>query len=48
MSEKTRKIITWLLLVFSVTLIVLGTYRGEAQTVLNKAVTVCMQCIGIG
>ncbi len=28
--------------------IVLGVWRGEADTVLRKAVMICMECIGIG
>lgn len=48
MDEKKRKIITWTLLVVSVIMICIGIYRGEAVAVLNKAIKVCMQCIGIG
>ncbi len=29
-------------------LLTLGIVRGEAQTVLQKAVIICMECIGIG
>lgn len=25
-----------------------GLYAGQAQTVLNKAVRICLECIGIG
>lgn len=48
MSEKTRKIITPLLLVISAALIAAGYLRGEHYDVFNKAIKVCMQCIGIG
>ena len=30
------------------TKVVLGVWRGEAETVLQKAVMICMECIGIG
>ena len=29
-------------------LLTAGILRGEAQTVLQKAVLICMECIGIG
>ena len=48
MNEKTRKLITRLLIVVSIVLIVAGYLRGEHFDVLNKAIKVCMQCIGIG
>lgn len=37
-----------LLLVFSVGLITLGVMRGEAVSVLTKAVNICLECIGLG
>lgn len=28
--------------------IAIGAYRGEIMTVLNNAIVVCLECIGIG
>lgn len=28
--------------------IVYGTFRGEVEIVLNKAVNICLECIGLG
>lgn len=36
------------LLCLSVLLIILGVLRGEPATVLQKAIHICMECIGIG
>ena len=48
MSEKKRKTITVSLIVLSLAMIALGAVRGEPFAVFNKAIKVCMQCIGIG
>ena len=48
MDEKKTVLITWALLAVSIVLIVFGVLQGEPSAVLNKAVKVCMQCIGIG
>lgn len=48
MNNKTRNILTVLLLVLSVTMIVMGVLIGEPSVVFKKAANVCMECIGIG
>ncbi len=46
--KNKRKLLTIALLIASVVLICLGIAVNEPSTVLNKAVHVCMECIGIG
>ncbi|MBR5361294.1 MAG: hypothetical protein IK123_10430 [Lachnospiraceae bacterium] len=43
-----RNKITIVLFIASIILIVAGIMRGEHLAVLNKAINICMQCIGIG
>lgn len=35
-------------LAVAVVFMALGVYRGEVETVLRKAVNICMECIGLG
>ncbi len=48
MKNKTRNMITVCLLVASLVLIGLGVNAEEHKAVLNKAINICMECIGIG
>lgn len=48
MENRTRRLIAGAILVVAVTMIVYGIYRGEVSIVLNKAVNVCLECIGLG
>ena len=48
MIEKDKKLISKMLLVLSIGFVVYGAYRDEVNTVLSKAVKLCLECIGIG
>lgn len=32
----------------SIAFILIGIYRGETSEILSKAISICLQCIGIG
>ena len=44
----TRRLIAGAILVVAVMMIIYGIYRGEVSIVLNTAVNVCLECIGLG
>ena len=46
----TRKkaLVQSLLLPAGILMICFGIWRGEAETVLSKAIRLCMECVGIG
>ncbi len=43
-----RRKLPWVLLIVFLGIMVSGLLLGEYTTVLEKAVTVCLDCIGIG
>ena len=45
---KCRKISQIALLITGITMISYGAIRGEAATVLSKAIKLCLECVGIG
>ena len=38
----------WLLLALGIAFIFIGVYRGEPGLILQKAIRICLECIGIG
>lgn len=47
-EEKKKAVLQVLLMAAGVAMIVFGIYRGEAETVLGKAIRICLECVGIG
>ena len=48
LTEQRISRIRYLLLTVSLLMIAFGLMRGEQLVVLNKAVNICLECIGIG
>ena len=45
---KNETLLRALLFCLGATALIVGAYRGEAGTVMKKAVHICLECIGIG
>ena len=45
---KSEKATQTFLLAAGFVFFLVGIYRGEAATVLSKAIKLCMECVGIG
>lgn len=43
-----KRTISFCILAAALILMAAGVYRGEMAVVLNKAVHICMECIGLG
>lgn len=48
MTEKRRNLLFGGVLLLGAAFMVFGIFRGEIDVVLRQAVTICLECIGIG
>lgn len=48
MDKGRRMAAQFVLMSVAVCMVMLGIYRGEVSVVLNKAVNICLECIGLG
>lgn len=47
-SEFSKSVLNVVLILIAFILIIFGISSGEVMTVFNKAINICMECIGIG
>ncbi len=48
MKKSVLRLLPYGILVFAILFIVIGMMHGEQETVLQKAIHICLECIGIG
>lgn len=47
-SRRKQRLLRWSMLVAALVMIGIGVLQGEHLIVLNKAINICLECIGIG
>ncbi|HOQ63345.1 MAG TPA: CD1871A family CXXC motif-containing protein [Clostridia bacterium] len=47
-TDSTKHRLAWALIMLGALLMALGAWRGEVAVVLQKAIRICLECIGIG
>ena len=47
-SAVGRRVIRLGILMLGAAMLIYGAWRGEAGTVLSKAIRICLECVGIG
>ena len=48
MSHGKKAAAQAVLLIAGIAMVRFGVWRGEAETVLSKAIKLCLECVGIG
>lgn len=48
MKRKSSRLVPCFMLCVGILLTAFGIWRGEAETVFEKAVRICLECVGIG
>lgn len=48
MKSKTRKILLLIVILCAAGFLCFGLARGEGSVVLSRAVSICLECIGLG
>ena len=48
MKDFVDRKFSYAILILSIAFIFYGSYRSEVDTVLSKAIKICLECVGIG